>query len=402
VRRPLTVLALCAALALAGGPAAAKEPAITVPAGATLTVTGHGYGHGHGMSQYGAETAARQGLTAAQIVDFYYPQTTAGAATGQIRVLIGADTSPDVVVQAQSGLTAQQVDGTTTWNLTQLQPQAGRWRIVPLGPARSALGWRQGGVWHHLATVAGTLQFSAANAPMGLIEPGEPVRHYRGALRSVVPEGDSSDGPRDRDTDDVLSLESYVQGVVPEEVPALWAPAAVQAQAIAARTYAVYERAHAASHEWYDICDTWSCQAFGGYDAEQPASTQAVAATKGQVLLYDGSPALAQFCSSSGGWTAAGGEPYLPAEQDPYDTAAGNPNHTWTTTLTAAQIQRYWPSLGTLQSIHVTKRDGHGQWGGRVLSMTLTGSRGTVLVSGETFRAAWGLKSTWFRLTVAA
>lgn len=400
--RPLTFLAaLVAALALVAGPAAARDAAIAVPAGATLAITGHGYGHGHGMSQYGAQGAARQGLTAAQILDFYYPRTTWGTATGQIRVLIGDDTSPDVVVQAQPGLIAQQVGTATTWNLAQLQPAAGRWRLVPLGPARTALGWRQGGVWHHLATVAGTVQFTAGGAPIGLIEPGRPVRHFRGALRSVVPLGDSSDGPRDRDTDDVLSLESYVQGVVPEEVPALWEPAAVQAQAVAARTYAAYERAHAGGHPWYDICDSWSCQAFGGYDVEQPASTRAVAATRGQVLLYDGAPALTQFSSSSGGWTAAGGEPYLPAEQDPYDAASGNPNHTWHATLTAAQIQRYWPALGTLTSIHVTRRDGHGQWGGRVLSMTLTGSDGTVPVSGETFRAAWGLKSTWFRLTVA-
>jgi stage II sporulation protein D len=384
--RPLTVLAvLLTALALWAGPAAAREPAVTVPAGAALTITGHGYGHGHGMSQYGAEDAARQGLTATQIAEFYYPHTTWGAAGGQIKVLIGADTTPDVVVVAQPGLVAQQVGTSTTWDLAHLQPDATRWRIVPRGRGRSALAWRLGRAWHRLVAVPGTLQFSAGDAPVGLVEPDRSVRHYRGALRSAVPQG-----------------ASYVQGVVPQEVPALWQPAAVQAQAIAARTFAAYQRAHAGGHDWYDICDTWSCQAYGGYDAEQPASTKAVAATRSQVLLYDGTPALTQFSSSSGGWTAAGGTPYLPAEQDPYDAASGNPNHTWHATVTAAQIQRYWPALGTLQSIQVTRRDGHGQWGGRVLSLTLTGSDGAVTVSGETFRAAWGLKSTWFRASVGS
>lgn len=400
--RPLTVLAvLVTVLVFSAGSAGAREPAVVVPAGATLTIAGHGYGHGHGMSQYGAEGAARQGLSATQIAEFYYPHTTWGTAGGQIKVLIGADTTPDVVVVARPGLIAQQVGASTMWDLGHLQPDAARWRIVPRGRGRSALAWRLGGAWHRLVAVPGTLQFSAGAAPIGLVDPGGVVRHYRGALRSAVPEGASSDGPTDRDTVEVLPLETYVQGVVPDEVPALWQPAAVQAQAIAARTYAAYERAHAGGHDWYDVCDTWSCQAYGGCDAEQPASTRAVAATKRQVLLYDGAPALTQFSSSSGGWTAAGGTPYLPAEQDPYDAASGNPNHTWQATLTADQIQRYWPALGTLRSIQVTGRDGHGQWGGRVQSLTLTGSDGTVTVSGETFRAAWGLKSTWFRASVA-
>ena len=70
-----------------GSPAAAAD-SWTVPADATVTVKGHGYGHGHGMSQYGAEGAARAGLTYREIAEFYYPGTTWGTAAGQDR---GAD-----------------------------------------------------------------------------------------------------------------------------------------------------------------------------------------------------------------------------------------------------------------------------------------------------------------------
>ncbi|MFI2708118.1 hypothetical protein ACH5WX_11280, partial [Nocardioides sp. CER28] len=78
-----STLAMVVATALLGpaalpGAASARtaEPAVAVPEGGALHLTGHGYGHGRGMSQYGAEGAARQGLTSAQIIGFYYPGTT--------------------------------------------------------------------------------------------------------------------------------------------------------------------------------------------------------------------------------------------------------------------------------------------------------------------------------------
>ena len=64
----------------------------------------------------------------------------------------------------------------------------------------------------------------------------------------------------------MLTLESYLKGVVPLEMPATWTPAAVRAQAVAARTYAAYERAHRTG----PMCDTTSCQVYGGYAAEHP------------------------------------------------------------------------------------------------------------------------------------
>lgn len=399
VKPIVAVLAALFTVATLAAPARATttpDPVLAVPSGATITIFGHGYGHGHGMSQYGAEGAALKGLSAQQIVAFYYPHTTLSTVTGSIRVLITADTTSDLLVLPHTGLKAQQVGTTTIWDLATLHPAADQWRIVPDGPTNNELDWHSKGIWHMQAIVAGVLQFtSAAGAPTTLILPDGTQRAYRGALRSVPP----TKGSSARVTIDMPSMDNYLRGVVPSEMPASWAPAAVQAQAIAARTYAAYERSLHGSI--YDICDTAACQVYGGYSAEQPASNTAIAATSGQVLLSGTTPAFTQFAASNGGWTASGGQPYLPAKADPYDGWSGNPYHTWSTRVTAAAVAKHWPVIGALTSIQVTGRDGHGDWGGRVESIMLKGTKGAVSVTGDAFRIALGLKSTWLSFSVS-
>jgi SpoIID/LytB domain protein len=237
-------------------------------------------------------------------------------------------------------------------------------------------------------------EFYASGRPIRLELPSG-TRAYRGRLRAAAP----SAGSPERDTVNVLTLENYLRGVVPLEMPARWSPHAVRAQAVAARTYAAYERAHAAAGH-YQICDTTACQVYGGYDAEDLASNDAVIATGQEVLTVDGEPAFTQFSSSSGGWTSAGSVPYLQAQQDPYDGWGGNPVHDWTAALSDKSVEAKFPAIGNLQRITVTARDGHGDWGGRVAALTLVGSAGTIKVSGDTARSALGLRSTWFTFRV--
>jgi SpoIID/LytB domain protein len=219
-------------------------------------------------------------------------------------------------------------------------------------------------------------------------------RAYRGRLTAVQPPGSTG-----LVTVNDVSLEAYLRGVVPLEIPASWSRAAVRTQAVAARTYAAYERAHPRSSA-YDICDTWSCQVYGGASAEHPDSDAAVGATRRLVLRHDGGPAFTQFGSSSGGWTVAGGFSYLPAQPDPYDGWSGNPNHGWSLPVTDRRFETAFPSLGNLRRIVVVSRDGNGQWGGRVVRLRLVGSRHTVTVSGDLMRSALGLKSTWVTFRV--
>jgi stage II sporulation protein D len=384
VLAPLLVLAL---VALPSPAHAAND--FTIPSSATIRISGHGYGHGHGMSQYGAQGAALQGLTHREIAEFYYPGTTWGTASGKVSVLITADTSKDVQVLAHDGLRLRALGSGKVTDLSVARPKASRWRIKPVADGRVEVTFRTT-VWKVFRTLKGDAELFAPGAATTLVLPGGGRTAYRGALRSVK-----------RDTVNILPLDRYLQGVVPQEVPALWEPEAVQAQAVAARTYAAYERAHPiASH--YQICDTTSCQVYGGASAEHPAATAAIRASRGEVLLYAGEPAFTQFSASSGGWTSAGSAPYLVAKQDPYDGWDGNPHSSWLTVVSDVTIEKAFPSIGNLTRIRFSGRDGNGQWGGRVDTVNVTGTGGTRTVSGEDFRFLLGLRSEWVNLSVTA
>lgn len=385
----VTVLASTALLAgvAAVAPASAADT-FTVPTSATITVSGHGFGHGHGMSQYGAQGAALQGLTQQQIIDFYYPGTERGKAGGKVSVLISADTTSNVVVGKAQGLVVRSLSKKKTYRVAKLRPKASKWRLEPKG-ANTVVSYKTDR-WRKLTKFAGDAEFSAGKRPLTLKVPGAKV-DYRGVLRSTQ-----------GDTVNVVSLEAYLRGVVPQEVPAQWLPAAVQAQSVAARTYAAYERANVSATRHFQLYDTTRSQVYGGYSAEQPESNAAIKATKGQVVTSGGLPVFAQFSSSNGGWMSAGSQPYLVAKQDPYDAAGGlNPNASWTATLSDRSIEAKWPQVGDLTRIDVPVRDGNGDFGGRADDVVLTGTTGTVTVSGEDFRFLLGLKSDWFTFTVS-
>ena len=385
-RSRLLGLGLGVTLVLAA-PQVAQAEEVTVTGPTTWTVTGHGWGHGHGMSQYGALGAAKQGVGWKQILGFYYPGTRLGRTHGRIKVLITAD-NKDVMVDARDGLRLRPLSGRKAFVLEKIRPRATRWRILPKGE-RSIVQFKVGAGWARWTSFPGAAEFSAGSRPVTLRLPGHVTADYRGALRSV-----------DKQTVNVLPLDRYVRGVVARESPASWPADALRAQAVAARTYAAYERANATGS--YDLCDTSACQVYGGADAEDPATDAAVRATRGRVVTYQGQPAFTQFSSSNGGWTSAGSQPYLVAQPDPYEAASGNPNATWTATLTSHQIEKMWPQIGTLGHLSIS-RDGHGDYGGRIVTATLSGDAGSVTVTGDDLRALIGDggKSTWFQLTPA-
>ena len=289
-----------------------------------LTVTGEGFGHGIGMSQYGALGRAKAGDSWEQILGFYYPGTSLGGANGKIRVLLTGDTTTDVKVRPRSGLTAQSLGNGRTWKLPARVDgrKVSQWRITPDG-SRSQVSAHTNR-WHAWKSAKGEAQFTAGGAPITLLTPNG-AHDYRGVLRSAVPATGKG-----RDTVNIVPLESYVKGVVPSEVPALWPDDAVAAQAVAARTYAVRERADNGSR-YYDLCDTAHCQVYSGVGGENAAANDDVRRTKGRVLMYAGKPAFAQFSASNGGYTVAGSEPYLVAQEDSED---GYPS--WTVTVSSS------------------------------------------------------------------
>ena len=389
-----TVAAGAVVVPLVPSPASADvgvDQSYPVPASGTFTLHGHGYGHGHGMSQYGAYGAARQGLDYRRIMRFYYPGTQWGTARGWVRVLVTADTTSDVVVSPAHGLRVRDRGTGALYHLPVIDGVR-RWRLNVDG-TRTVIGYLTGR-WHRYRpggrkALAGDGQFRA-DGPLTLWTPYG-SRTYRGALRAASP----APGSSSRDTVNVLGLDTYLQGVIASEMPASWSREAVKAQAVAARTYAAWSRAQNAGRYW-QICDTSACQVYGGAGTEDARSNAAVAATDHQVLTYGGSPAFTQFSSSSGGWTSAGSRPYLVAKADPYDDFAGNPLHDWTLRLSASRIAGAYPSIGRLKRLHVTRRDGHGQWRGRVVTVVLDGTEHDVSLSGDAFRSRFGLRSSWF------
>lgn len=152
-----------------------------------------------------------------------------------------------------------------------------------------------------------------------------------------------------------LPLEEYLQGVA--EVPASWPVEALRAQAIAARTFALHELRRAGPSAsravGADICAVEACQVYIGMAKQRSEHGQrwvdAVHATRGQVLLYRGEPILAQYSSSNGGRSVAGGRPYLRSGPDP-DSARG-PYGRWRVSLAYDQLRQAFDLPGPLTSL---------------------------------------------------
>ena len=376
---------LLGSVALAAAPARAVE--IYVRSSSTVALSGHGYGHGHGMSQWGAYGAASVGkLSWQSILAFYYPGTRlAKLGNPTIRVRLDSVGSGPLSVYNVAGLrlAGKALPATTagiTAYRTRSLPTAARLQVDAL----SSAGWKP------YASVASPAVFSSSSGLVSVKLANGAKRAYRG---SIVANRASSTSVT---SVSVLPMESYLRAVVPAEMPASWHPNAVRAQAVAARSYASFDRARTPAGRTWDTCDTTSCQMYSGVPAEVAASTAAVTATAGQTLTYLGKPAFTQFGASNGGWTSAGSQPYLTARADPYDGAIPNGANSWTKGITTASIQAHWPSIGTYRQLRILSRDGHGPWGGRVLKAAVEGSAGSVAVTGATIRSAFGLRSEWF------
>lgn len=145
-----------------------------------------------------------------------------------------------------------------------------------------------------------------------------------------------------------LDLDDYVAGV--REVPGMWPIEALKAQAVAARTYVLWEKERGHWQQFgFDVCGTTACQVYQGAEAERGERgrrwRQAVDTTADEVLLHDGQPALARYHASSGGRTLAnevvypssGARPYLRAVDDPADTAS--PLHRWDVAFTREELE---------------------------------------------------------------
>ncbi len=196
-----------------------------------------------------------------------------------------------------------------------------------------------------------------------------------------------------------VPLERYVRGVVAAEMPASWPLAALEAQAIASRTYALTDDAGGSRFDVYS--DTRS-QVYLGAAAETAASNAAVAATAGQVVEYAGQPVVTDYFASSGGMTGdnensflgSTPEPWLRGVPDAYETRSSS----WRLSLSFASAAARLRGLvrGSFRGIEVLRRGASP----RIVAAEVLGTRGSEAVSGPELEARLGLDSAWAYFSV--
>lgn len=201
-----------------------------------------------------------------------------------------------------------------------------------------------------------------------------------------------------------LPLERYLEGSLAREMYGSWDADALRAQAVASRTYALYRLETEPFAPWQLTAGTGS-QVYTGVEAESPAVEEAVAATRGEILVQEGRPILAAFHSSSGGRTASSeevwGEPRSYLVSVPVEDEWDSPDAYWRAPVTRGTLGRAAASLGTdpgpVTAVTVLERTASG----RVARVRLVGERGELTCTGRQLRTALGeskLKSTLFEV----
>ncbi len=437
-------LGLMVSLAVAGGvaPAAAQDaPQLFV------VLDGKGYGHGVGLPQDGALAMGRDGASAADILATFYPGTTLGRRGGQVRAHLLETPRPSLVVAFPSGGAVHDGPGGSDapgfpvtvepGGSVRLAVAGGRFQAEPLGgasagpfPAREPTPAAAAPVAQDVPTTTTTVPSllgliplptaappttaatvppptepasrSASDEPRiptsgralwavpadgGVVAVPDLGRRYRGRIEAA-----NVGGALQLLND--LDVEVYLRGMG-EVIDPSWPAAGLQAQAIVARTYALD-----AMVDGRPLCSTQQCQVYLGEQAEYGAMNQAVAATRGQVLVHGGGLAEAVYSASAGGVTATPEEgcgmkeidyPYLkPVTYSPGDPQA------WQLRLPLAEFARRLGYRGAATTAAVSRAGPSG----RPLEVTISGDNGDLSVDGLRLFNTFSLRSTLYTLHI--
>jgi stage II sporulation protein D len=354
-------------------------------ASADLVVHGRGWGHGVGLSQWGAYGfARREGRGHRSILAHYYTGSRYGTASNaRMRVLLKRARAPKIsgaVVARAHDRRRLRLRDDRAYRFAALG--SNRLRVIDLVTGRTR------------ARLLAPVNVSGGSTTVlhGRAENGLRSGSYRG--RMVLERGRGGVLAVNH-----VALEHYLYGVVPAEMPASWATAALRAQAVVARSYALTSLRPSGP---YDVFADVRSQVYRGLLAEVESTNAAVRSTRARVVTVGGKVAQTFFFSTSGGRTAAneeewGGTPlsYLRSVEDPHDDLS--PVHTWTARFTRRQAERRLRSVlsGRLRALAVVSRTPSG----RADTVRVRGSRGNRIVSAATIRARLGLRSSWITRT---
>jgi stage II sporulation protein D len=365
-RHPLLAHAIAAIAALAS--LVAFVPAAN--ASVSWVVHGRGFGHGVGMSAYGAYGYALHGKSHEFILGHYFTGTTIGTLPGPriVRVLLDVS-SDDVGFSGATSACGQVLDPARSYEAH---------RVANSVALRSSGGKR-------LANCGRKLR-AAGKGKIEIAGHGT----YRGALETVPTESNSAS----LNVINALAVDQYVKGVVPNESPPSWPEEELKAQAIASRSFALTAGVDGNGFDLY--ADTRS-QVYEGLESEYTSSNAAVAATRGQVVEYQGKIAETLFSACSGGHTESivnvfgSSIPYLIGVPDPFDYYC--PLHTWTLRFSGPEISDKLSAYldGRLKEVVIAKRG----VSPRIIEAKLIGTGGVTTVTGEQLEVALGGYDTW-------
>ena len=399
-------------VAIVFAPMTVLSPAVAAPV--TYRFDGGGYGHGIGMSQWGSKGMAEQGYSAAQILTHYYQGTSVVPVTMRPYIRVGVLQGVGQMTIRSAGAIAGDGHLTISWSTgsrTILQGEA--WQIRAEGDL-----WRlykNGAIETGTFGGALTVTFGTLNSLLKIDETGN---RYRWGFLDLVHRTGSATFDA---VIDIGSYEAYLYGL--GEVPSSWPMAALQTQAIAARTYALEKAKRLGDRRIGCVCTVYAStldQAYVGYEKEAGPSgsrwVSAVDGTAGQAVTLGGAPVQTYYSSSSGGHTENnefvwGGSPisYLRGVPDQGDSTTGNSNFRWSHTYTAEQLSNALnsnalTSVGSVINVEVLPPFGVSGRVGSVINsneggVRLVGTSGTKRVSGSLLQGVLGFKSTLYTVS---
>ena len=375
---------------------------------ATRRFPGRGWGHAAGMAQWGARGLAHKGKTASEILKHYYTGVDVQKKTlpSEIRVGLLQDRA-EIYVEGDGPFGLYDSAGTKKasgkagerWTI---RPKNGKLEVVPPGASTPKFTSAPPVTVRYESTdTLVTLPQTKHTYKRGRIDIG--INPSTGKTRAIL----------------IVGFEQYLYGL--GEMPASWHHEALEAQVIAARTYAL-EKVNRLGQQ-RSVCNcavygTTADQVYAGVAHEVPRWVDAVNATAGLVATHGGKPIQAYYSSSSGGFTennenVFGGTPlpYLRGVCDPGDYfGGGNPHANWVVTMDDAEIQNRLRSAGhntgPIRSISYPSPRGVS---GRVIGVKddtrggvkVVGTIDDARLSGSAFRSALDLKSTLIGYNIA-
>lgn len=190
-----------------------------------------------------------------------------------------------------------------------------------------------------------------------------------------------------------VDLEEYVKGVVPAEVNSAWHPEMLKAQAVAARTYALYHHRLSSSRD-YDVAASIQDQVYRGRQGLDARVEQAVESTKGLVVTHQGAPIYAAFSSTAAGITEdamvvwSKDLPYLKGVECPFDLES--PYYQWKASFRIDTLEQNLRSQGFPVGVIATLTPLTYSRAGRVATLRILHSKGELVLRGEDLRKAVG------------